>query len=85
MGSKAPAVVHRLRQARAAALRVELAVTGAQILFWAALIGLLAGLALRWRHHRTRREAPTPKEADAAAPPPTTDAVVSAASTTRLP
>ncbi len=43
------ALVHRLRQARALAVRAELAVTGAQILFWAALIGVLAGLALRLR------------------------------------
>jgi hypothetical protein len=85
MDSKAHTVVHRLRQARTAALRAELAVTAAQILFWAALIGLVAGLALRLRHRRTRRDPPTPKEAPAAAPPPTTDAVVSATSTTRLP
>ncbi|HTY33812.1 hypothetical protein [Mycobacterium sp.] len=47
------ALVHRLRQARAMALRAELAVTGAQILFWMALIGVVAGLALRlWTRHR---------------------------------
>lgn len=46
------AVAHRLRQARAVALRAELAVTGAQILFWVALIGVLAGLALRLRRRR---------------------------------
>jgi hypothetical protein len=85
MNTKARAVMHRLRQARTAALRVELALTGAQILFWVALIGVLVGLALRLRSRRTRRESPTPGEADAAAPPPTTDAVVSATSTTRLP
>ena len=45
------ALAHRLRQARAVALRAELTVTAAQILFWAALIGVLAGLALRLRRH----------------------------------
>ncbi|ORW27264.1 hypothetical protein AWB91_02860 [Mycobacterium paraense] len=51
------ALMHRLRQARAMALRAELAVTGAQILFWAALIGVLAGLALR-----LRRRSQTPPQ-----------------------
>lgn len=46
------ALAHRLRQARAVALRAELAVTGAQILFWVALIGVLAGLAMRLRRRR---------------------------------
>ena len=71
MDSTAKAVVHRLCQARAWALRAQLAATSAQILFWAALIGVIAGLALRARHHRTRRESPTSGEAEAAAPLPT--------------
>lgn len=41
-----------MRQARTVALRAELALTGAQILFWVALIGVLAGLALRLRRRR---------------------------------
>ncbi|OBG24726.1 hypothetical protein A5764_08470 [Mycobacterium sp. 852002-51057_SCH5723018] len=63
--------MHRLRQARAWALRAQVAVTGAQILFWAALIGVIAGLALRARHHRTRRESPSSGEAEPKAPGPT--------------
>ncbi len=46
------ALAHRLRQVRAVALRAELAVTGAQILFWLALIGVVAGLVLRLRRRR---------------------------------
>jgi len=43
------------------ALRAELAVTGAQILFWAALIGVLSGLALRaWRRHQGSQPEPEP-------------------------
>lgn len=53
------ALAHRLRQARGVALRAELAVTGAQILFWAALVGVLAGLALRLR----RPQQPSPAAA----------------------
>jgi hypothetical protein len=56
------ALIHRLRQARAMALRAELAVTGAQILFWAALIGVLAGLALRLR----RRNQTPPQQPSSA-------------------
>jgi hypothetical protein len=58
VGATLRALVHRLRQARAVVLRAELAVTVAQILFWGALIGVLAGLALRARRHRSRREHP---------------------------
>ncbi|OBF62506.1 hypothetical protein A5787_16370 [Mycobacterium sp. 852002-50816_SCH5313054-b] len=58
------ALAHRLRQVRAVALRAELAVTGAQILFWAALIGVLAGLALRLRRRRrTPPLQPSPAQA----------------------
>ncbi len=57
------ALVHRLRQARAVALRAELAVAGAQILFWAALIGVLAGLALGLRR-LGRTPPPQPSSAD---------------------
>ncbi len=62
------ALVHRLRQARAVALRAELAVTGAQILFWAALIGVLAGLALRLRRlGRTPPQQPSSADTTPAA------------------
>ncbi|HTY32061.1 hypothetical protein [Mycobacterium sp.] len=55
------ALAHRLRQARAVALRAELTVTAAQILFWAALIGVLSGLALRaWRRHQGSQPEPEP-------------------------
>ncbi|OBG31802.1 hypothetical protein A5673_26275 [Mycobacterium sp. E3198] len=58
------ALAHRLRQARAVALRAELAVTGAQILFWAALLGVLAGLVLRLRRRsQTAPPQPSPPEA----------------------
>lgn len=44
---------------RSVVLRAELAVTGAQILFWAALIGVVAGLALRaWTRHRQSQAEP---------------------------
>ncbi|WP_156771920.1 hypothetical protein [Mycobacterium sp. 1245805.9] len=49
MKTTSRALVHRLRQARAVVLRAELALTGAQILFWVALIGVPVGLALRAR------------------------------------
>ncbi|MCV7089097.1 hypothetical protein [Mycobacterium interjectum] len=49
MNATFAALAHRLRQARAVASRAELAVMGAQILFWAALIGVLACLGLRPR------------------------------------
>jgi hypothetical protein len=39
-------------------LRAQLALTGAQILFWVALIGAPVGLALRARRRRMRRELP---------------------------
>lgn len=62
------ALAHRLRQARAVALRAELAVTAAQILFWIALIGVLAGLALRLRRRRqTPPQQPSPAESEAPA------------------
>jgi hypothetical protein len=58
-------LVHRLRQARAVALRAQLALTGAQILFWVTLVGVLVGLALRMRRHwALRDDAPD----DASAP-----------------
>ena len=50
------ALVHRLRQARALVLRTQLAWTGAQILFWVALVGVLVGAALRVRHHWAHRD-----------------------------
>jgi hypothetical protein len=53
------APVHRLRQARSAVLRAQLALTGAQILFSAVLIGAPVALALRARQRRMRREVPT--------------------------
>jgi hypothetical protein len=59
------ALVHRLRQARSAVLRAQLALTGAQMLFWVALIGTPVALALRARQ-RMRRDLPT--SGDAAAP-----------------
>ncbi|OBA77290.1 hypothetical protein A5641_18850 [Mycobacterium sp. 1554424.7] len=46
-------------------LRAQLALTGAQILFWAALIGAPVALALRARQRRTRREVPTSDDAPA--------------------
>jgi hypothetical protein len=46
------ALVRRVRQAGAVVLRAQQALTGAQILFWVALIGVLAGLALRVRRRR---------------------------------
>jgi hypothetical protein len=49
-------LVHRLRQARAVALRAQLAMTGAQVLFWVALVGVLLGLALRMRRHWAHRD-----------------------------
>jgi LPXTG-motif cell wall-anchored protein len=58
------ALAHRLRQARAVALRAELAVTGAQILFWLALIGVLAGLALRLLRRRRQTPAQQPSSAE---------------------
>lgn len=46
-------------------VRAELAVTGAQILFWAALIGVFAALAVRVvRRRRSRRELPSPGEVE---------------------
>lgn len=71
MGTTAQAVVRRLRQARAAALRAQLAVTAAQILFWGTLIGVFAGLALRAWRRRSRSVTPTSVEAEPTAPPPT--------------
>ncbi|OBK49702.1 hypothetical protein [Mycobacterium sp. 1081908.1] len=58
MKTSSGALAHRLRQARAVALRAQLALTGAQILFWVALIGAPVGLALRARRRRARRELP---------------------------
>ena len=40
-----------------------MALTGAQILFWVALIGAPVGLALRARQRRMRRELPTSGDA----------------------
>jgi len=51
------AIAHRLRQARALALRAELAMTIAQILFWVSLIGVAVGLAA-WAHRRLSRGEP---------------------------
>jgi hypothetical protein len=59
------ALVHRLRQARSAVLRAQLALTGAQILFWAALIAAPVALALRARERRMRPEVPTSGDAPA--------------------
>ncbi|SPM31435.1 hypothetical protein [Mycobacterium terramassiliense] len=56
------ALAHRMRQARTVALRAELALTGAQILFWVALIGVLAGLALRVRRRRIPAQQATPAD-----------------------
>ncbi|WP_156766723.1 hypothetical protein [Mycobacterium sp. E2327] len=61
------ALVHRLRQARGVLLRAQLALTGAQILFWVTLIGAPVGLALRARQRRMRRELP--RAGDAVVPP----------------
>jgi hypothetical protein len=46
-------------------LRAQLALTGAQILFWVALIGAPVFLALRARQGRTRREVPPSGDAPA--------------------
>ncbi|MBW0020079.1 MAG: hypothetical protein JO236_21405 [Mycobacterium sp.] len=63
------ALVHRARQARIALLRTELALTLAQILFWAALIGGATGLALWARHRLTRAEPMDHADGGAARPP----------------
>lgn len=55
MTATAKALVHRLRQIRKTALRAELAVTAAQVLFWTALIAVPAG-ALLLARRRTRNE-----------------------------
>ena len=60
------ALVHRLRQARTVLLRAQLAMTGAQILFWVVLAGVVVGLALRvWRRRsgRSVRDAALDSEA----------------------
>jgi hypothetical protein len=49
-------LVHRVRQARTVVLRTQLALTGAQILFWVALVGVLLGVALRIRRHWANRD-----------------------------
>jgi len=45
--------VQRLRQARAVLLRAQLALTGAQFLFWVALIGVVLTTAARARRRRS--------------------------------
>jgi hypothetical protein len=59
--------VHRVRQARKVAVRTQLALTGAQILFWVALTGGVVALALvAWRRLR-RNETPPQLARDAPA------------------
>ena len=74
MTAKAKALVHRLRQIRKTALRAELAVTAAQVLFWTALIAVPAG-ALLLARRRTRSEpapwSPPPAPAHHAPQQPT--------------
>ncbi|WP_118915524.1 hypothetical protein [Mycobacterium shigaense] len=63
MNSTTTKIVHRLRQARVVILRAQLAVTGAQLLLWVALIGVLVGLGTRVlgrrRHARANAVAST--------------------------
>lgn len=48
----AKALAHRVRQARKAVLRVEVAVVAAQVLFWVTLVAIPVALALRARQRR---------------------------------
>jgi hypothetical protein len=62
-------LLHRLRQARVAMLRAQLAVTGAQILFWVALIGVLLGIGVRALSRRAPVEADAHPATTTASPP----------------
>jgi hypothetical protein len=57
MNSTTKKIAHRLRQARVAMLRTQLALTGAQILFWLTLIGVVLGVAARVLNGRRRAGA----------------------------
>jgi hypothetical protein len=64
VNTKLSALVYRLRRARAMALRAELAMTGAQILFWLTLIGALVAVGVRLRRRLSQPELPKPAEAE---------------------
>jgi hypothetical protein len=72
--------VQRLRQARTVLLRAQLALTAAQFLFWAALIGVVLTIAVRVLRRRSGKASAigTGLGADA-------DTVASATSRTRFP
>jgi hypothetical protein len=53
VNSTTTTLVQRLRQARALLLRAQLALTGAQILFWVASIGIVLAVALRLLRRRS--------------------------------
>jgi hypothetical protein len=64
--STAKAVVHRLKQARTAIVRIEGALAGLQFLLALGPLGVLIGLALWARRRRTHGES---QQVDTAPPP----------------
>jgi hypothetical protein len=79
--------VHRLRQARAVLQRAQLALTGAQFLFWVALIGGVLITAVRLLRRRSGGKSAGSGETPAIGTGPGADAdsVASATSRTRFP
>jgi LPXTG-motif cell wall-anchored protein len=79
--------VQRLRQARAVLLRAQLALTGAQFLFWVALIGVVLTTALWVLRRRSGGKSAGSGEASAIGSGPGGNAgtVASATSRTRFP
>jgi hypothetical protein len=72
--------VQHLRQARTVLLRAQIALTGAQFLFWAALIGVVLTTAVRVLRRRSGRAA-----AIGTGPGTDADTVASATPRTRFP
>jgi hypothetical protein len=79
--------VQRLRQARAVLLRAQLALTGAQFLFWVALTGVVLTTAVRVLRRRSSEKSAGSGQASAigSGPGANTDTVASATSRTRFP
>jgi hypothetical protein len=77
--------VQRLRQARAVLLWAQLALTGAQFLFWVALIGVVLTTAVRVLRRRSGGRSSGSAEASAIGTRPGADADGVASATSRTP
>ncbi|WAC93043.1 hypothetical protein [Mycobacterium sp. Aquia_213] len=74
MKSTAKAVVHRLKQARSAVLKVEATLAGAQFLLALGPVGVLIALVLWARRRRAQDDEPARGAAEATPPAATTSA-----------